>query len=370
MRSANFQVVLLESVTESELKVVGSLQGHQPGEHFGASLAVFDMNNDGRDDIIIGAPHHTDYKSPEVQFDVGAVYIYYQTTSGTYKDDPQDRIEWKTSGAQFGFAVAGLGDTNGDGVNDLAVGAPYENEGSGTVYIYHGLTGVPGLRTKPGQIISGKHFNPPIRSFGFSFSNGATDFDNNQYSDLIVGAYQSSTVVYLPARPVVRVASEIIFNPEYIILDKKDCKIPPTTPGSQSVPVACATLRYCLTYNGVGVPRDVNVNITIALDVKQPKSSRLLFLKTNDYIWTQNFGLRLNEQLCQEQPVYLKPDVRDKLSPMEVILVTNLVETSGPLAPILDIYSGSGYASKSLSIFRDCGPDLICIPDLRLSTTT
>ena len=31
MRSANFQVVLLESVTESELKVVGSLQGHQPG---------------------------------------------------------------------------------------------------------------------------------------------------------------------------------------------------------------------------------------------------------------------------------------------------------------------------------------------------
>lgn len=358
--------MLLESLTN--LRVVSSLDGQQSGEHFGASLVVFDINNDGRDDIIIGAPHYTNYKTPEIMFDVGAVYVYYQTTRGTYERGLPNELIMKgqTSGAQFGFAVAGLGDTNADGFNDLAVGAPYENDGTGAVYIFHGSD--KGLRSTPGQIISGKTFNPSMSSFGFSFNNGASDFDTNQYNDIIVGAYQSDTVIYLPARPVVRVASSITFTPEYITFEKKNCEISSVTAGS--VPVACVLLQYCLNYNGVGVSQNVDVNITITLDVKQPKSNRLLFLKTHDFKKTQLFALTLSTQFCQEEFVYLKPDVRDKLSPIDVTLVPYLVQTTGPLAPVLDIYSGNGYASKPLSIFRDCGPDLICIPDLRLTIST
>lgn len=359
--------MLIESL--SALRPVSiSLLGYQPGEHFGASLAVFDINKDGRDDIVIGAPHHSDYKNSEIKFDVGAVYVYYQTSRGLYQRGmPYELIlKGQTTGGQFGFAVAELGDTNGDGIKDLAVGAPYENDGSGTVYIYHGSQF--GLRTQPGQILFGHSFNPPIRSFGFSFATGGSDFDRNAYSDLIVGAYQSDRVVHLPARPVVKVSSEISFNPAFITLEKKECQVPPTTAGGSPVAVSCAKMRYCLIYDGTGVPSNINTNITITLDVKQPKANRLLFMKTNENQLTQIIGLTLKTKLCREEIVYIRPDIRDKLSTMEVHLVTTLIETPGPLSSILDIYAGNGFSSNSLSIFRDCGSDLVCIPDLQLKT--
>lgn len=45
-----------------------TLDGNQLGEYFGASLISGDLNNDGFDDLIIGAPHYGD--------DTGKVYIY------------------------------------------------------------------------------------------------------------------------------------------------------------------------------------------------------------------------------------------------------------------------------------------------------
>ncbi|KAK4002779.1 hypothetical protein OUZ56_004581 [Daphnia magna] len=358
------KVLLIDSL--AGLRPVSNLVGYQSGEHFGASLAVFDINNDGRDDIVIGAPHHTDYKNSEIKFDVGAVYVYYQTPKGLYqRGSPYELLlKGQTTGAQFGFAVAELGDTNGDGIKDLAVGAPYENDGSGTVYIYHGSD--LGLRSKAGQVIHGHSFNPPIRSFGFSFVTGGNDFDRNAYSDLIVGAYLSDKVVNLPARPVVKVQSEISFDPAFITLEKKECQVPSTTTGSSPVAVSCAKLRYCLVYGGTGVPGNINTNITVTLDVKQPKANRLLFMKTNDNRLTKIIGLTEKNKLCQEEMVYVRPDIRDKLSTMDVNLVTSLVETPGPLSAILDIYEGKGSSSNFLSIFRDCGSDLICVPDLQM----
>lgn len=335
--------------------------GYQSGEQFGASLAVTDINNDGRDDIIIGAPYHTDYSKSEIKYEVGAVYVYYQTIKGTFQPGGVDELILKgqTAGGQFGYAVTAIGDANNDGYKDVAVGAPHEKFGN--VYIYYGSRN--GLRSEPGQIISGNSFSPAKTSFGFSFSS--YDLDGNKYDDLIVGAFESSSIVYLPARPVVKMSSELTFNPEYVTLERQDCDLP-----SSGTKVSCSKLKYCLTYRGEGVPASLTVTVSIALDVKQTKVGRLLFLDTNEPKLVQTLSLRYNSPQCQEKTVYVKPDIRDKLSPMEVALMTALVEPANPppLSPILDIYEYNGKATNALSIFKDCGLDLVCIPDLHLTT--
>jgi hypothetical protein len=126
-----------------------------------------------------------------------------------------------------------------------------------------------------------------------------------------------------------------------------------------------------LNYDGKGVPGSINTNITIILDVQQPKAQRLLFLKTNQNIMTQIIGLSVKTELCQEEYVYVRPDIRDKLTSIEAQIVPTLVVTNAPLSPILDIYDGrNGRVTKSLPIFKDCGSDDICIPDLQMTVTT
>lgn len=51
---------------------MAKLHGTDIGEFFGASLAVGDLNNDGLDDLLIGAPYWGE--------DSGRVYIYFGTS--------------------------------------------------------------------------------------------------------------------------------------------------------------------------------------------------------------------------------------------------------------------------------------------------
>ena len=335
------------------------LTGKQSGEQFGNSIAMFDINNDGRDDVVIGAPHHTIYSAAEIKHDTGAVYIFHQQANGTFLPNISDVIiRGNEIGGQFGFAVAAIGDTNGDGYNDLAVGAPYENSGSGVVYIYHGSK--TGVRIKPAQIIRGNQFNPPIFTFGFSFVNNPTDFDDNNFKDLIVGAYESDTVVYLPARPVVSVTAKTQFNPASVTLENKICTA--VVQGSP-VPVACSEMEFCLDSNTT-----TKINVAITLDVGKTQNSRLLFMRTNNYRLEENISLVEGIRYCKKEMVYVRPDIQDKTTPMAVSLGSTLIGSPEPLSPIMDIYDGkNGYAGNSLTIQKNCGPDQICIPDLQMT---
>lgn len=117
-----------------------------------------------------------------------------------------DFVDGQHSKSRFGLAVASLGDINRDGFDDFAVGAPYEgvfggcsmNDArstvSGAVYIYHGSKN--GVRKKFSQVITAAEMsstNNYLTTFGFSLSGGL-DVDNNNYPDLVVGAYESDTV--------------------------------------------------------------------------------------------------------------------------------------------------------------------------------
>ena len=48
------------------------------------------------------------------------------------------KLRFGEGGVRYGTAVANVGDVNQDGHEDFAVGAPFEDDGIGAVYIYRG----------------------------------------------------------------------------------------------------------------------------------------------------------------------------------------------------------------------------------------
>ncbi|MGQ0552409.1 MAG: FG-GAP-like repeat-containing protein [Planctomycetota bacterium] len=102
--------------------VVRTLLGAAAGERFGASVAAAgDVNGDGRDDLIVGAPGGN-----LVRIHSGLDDSVLRTFTGS---------------GEFGAAVAGLGDLDADGKGDVAVGAPGDNSDTGKVFVYSGNTG-------------------------------------------------------------------------------------------------------------------------------------------------------------------------------------------------------------------------------------
>lgn len=58
-------------------KLAMKLHGQQMGEYFGSSLLATDINGDGKDDLIVGAPMYTYNRSDSyVGFDEGRIYVY------------------------------------------------------------------------------------------------------------------------------------------------------------------------------------------------------------------------------------------------------------------------------------------------------
>lgn len=157
--------------------------GEDGGAQFGAAvdLAGF-VNNDAFPDIIVGAP----YAKNNQDQPAGCVYLFQKSSLAS------DYASTKICGVmepddlkpQFGASVAGVGDVNGDGRDDVLVGSPYaKNEQgivSGCVYLFFGSDS--GLNEHPlkicGEQTSGK--------FGASIA-AAGDMNGDFKADFLVG---------------------------------------------------------------------------------------------------------------------------------------------------------------------------------------
>jgi hypothetical protein len=149
---------------------------------FGAAVSgAGDVNHDTFDDVLIGAPGYN-----AVSFQEGRAFLYFGSATGL-PPSPAWSPAGATAGGQFGASVAGVGDLNNDGFDDVAVGAPGEQNGEageGRVHLFLGSAS--GLPAAASQILEG---NQAGAAFGSSVS-GAGDVNGDGFADLIVGAPQ------------------------------------------------------------------------------------------------------------------------------------------------------------------------------------
>ena len=111
-------------------------------DRFGSSVAnIGDLDADGINDLAVGAPLDDDGGT-----DRGAVWILFMNDDGTVDTDQKisetegslSLIDVLEDSDQFGSAIAELGDLNGDGILDIAAGAPLDDTGGtdrGAVWI-------------------------------------------------------------------------------------------------------------------------------------------------------------------------------------------------------------------------------------------
>ncbi|XP_033156513.1 integrin alpha-PS5 [Drosophila mauritiana] len=116
--------------------------GEQLGEYFGYSVVTEDLNGDGLTDVVVSAP----LNALGNYHDVGAIYVFIN--KGLLNFEKKIIRLPLSSGARFGSSLSRLGDINQDGYNDLAVGAPFAGNGAVFIFLgsEHGLGDEPSQR--------------------------------------------------------------------------------------------------------------------------------------------------------------------------------------------------------------------------------
>ncbi|XP_037693560.1 integrin alpha-8 isoform X2 [Choloepus didactylus] len=354
-------------INSTDMTFIQNFTGEQMASYFGYTVAVSDVNNDGMDDLLVGAPLFMERESESSPREVGRLYLYVQVRALLFRA-PQVLAGADAFG-RFGTAVAPLGDLDQDGYNDIAVGVPFSGKDQrGQVLIYNGNK--EGLNTKPSQILQGAWASQAVPSgFGFTL-RGDSDIDKNDYPDLLVGAFGTGKVIVYRARPVVTVDAQLLLQPMIINLENKTCRIPDSVTA-----VSCFSLQACASVTGQSISDTIALTAEVHLDLLKQKGAvkRSLFLGNQQPHLVFPLVVQGQRSLqCQGFTVYLRDETefRDKLSPINIRLNYSLDESTFKeglaVRPILNYYQES-VVDEQAHILVDCGEDNMCIPDLKLS---
>ena len=168
------------------------LNGVASGDFSGTSVSsAGDVNGDGIDDLIIGANF--------ANSNAGESYVVFGQDSGfnasfnlANLDGSNGFVINGTSSGDFsGTSVSGAGDVNGDGIDDLIIGANFANSNAGESYVVFGQDSgfnasfnLANLDGSNGFVINGTSSG----DFSGTSVSSAGDINGDGFSDLIVGA--------------------------------------------------------------------------------------------------------------------------------------------------------------------------------------
>ncbi|KAI5624905.1 integrin alpha-6 isoform X2, partial [Silurus asotus] len=345
---------------QRSLRIAHVLQGPGLASSFGYSLTVLDLNADGWDDIVVGAPQ---YSSTDMEAGTGgAVYVYINRRDGRDWDRLQPDVLIGNKDSMFGLAVANIGDINQDGYNDFAVGAPYDNDGDGAVYVYLGKTGH--FSQQENQVLQGKPHQ--IKLFGYSLAANM-DIDGNGYPDLAVGSLSDTVLVYR-SKPVISIEKSLTLAPSEVNFQEKDCQ------KGHCMITAESCFSYT-TYPETYKPR-LQILYKVNADdqwVQDGHQSRVIFQNNHKgNIVLQTPG----QKQCVQSRLRLRANTENKLTEIPVSMSVSLPQSSPPqtlsrsslpaLQPALNDLQPQESTVKFMFLNPDCGSDNICQSNLQL----
>jgi hypothetical protein len=159
--------------------VIGSDQSGPGAGAIGSSVALGDVNGDGYDDVIVGAPAYGPGN--------GAVFVFHGGVLGLQATDPsmaQARLMGDQANFSFGSSVAS-GDVNGDGYDDVVVGDPLRDSNDGGGFVFFGsAAGVQGEEPNTAHT----QLFPDMAGAAAGESAAVADMDNDGFADVFLGA--------------------------------------------------------------------------------------------------------------------------------------------------------------------------------------
>ncbi|XP_068227449.1 integrin alpha-5-like [Palaemon carinicauda] len=303
--------------------------GTDIGENAGFSIETCDVDGDGEDEVIVGAPFgrvHREYAS-SLWMETGKIIVLTKKGKRSTYDGPQDF-------SRFGSSIACLGDLNKDGYMDIAVGAP-QHAKSGAVFVYLGSSD--GIRPQPSQVIFGTDVNPGMVGFGYSLASGH-DIDDNGYPDLLVGSPQFNAIVSIRTAPVIKLGIHSFrFNEEQVDLQQPDHNLQ-----------LIVEIDFQSQHDSV-----VEMALTLSLDVSQRWRKRILFVENSQSSLTRHIKLENSGINRLSYPVYTEissaEDVADVCySALKMSFVEIRSLTKNDITPVLEDLENPGTRWKDL----------------------
>jgi len=160
------------------------LEGQNEGDWFSNGIACGDIDNDGYEDIVIGAGQYSERR--------GRAYLYWGSERDSMDANP-DKIfvGEQEKGSQFGAGHPAVYDIDNDGYDDIILAALQSGDYTGRAYLYYGNKKEL-MDTFHDLIFDGEDLR---HQFGYNISCG--DVDNDGYGDIVIGGCAKQGGAYL-----------------------------------------------------------------------------------------------------------------------------------------------------------------------------
>uniref|UniRef100_A0A669BBQ4 Integrin, alpha 11a n=1 Tax=Oreochromis niloticus TaxID=8128 RepID=A0A669BBQ4_ORENI len=339
------KVIIFTLKNSGNLTILHSLKGQQIGSYYGSEIAPVDIDGDGiTDNLLVSAPMFF-----SAGLEKGKVYIY----RNRFFLEGSLEIHNGVQNARFGSSLAPVPDLNGDGFNDLVVGAPLEDEHKGAIYIFFSQQNR--ILRKYKQRIAAADLAPGLQYFGRSI-HGVMDMNDDGLVDLAVGSLGAAVLLW--SQSIVRIYTTVRFEPSKINIFVKDCQR-----GGKDVTCMSAIVCFNITARtAISPTQEIGkpYNVSIAEKRYNPRA----MLDNPNKMQPQNLTLLPGEETCEHIYFHVM-ETTDYARPIVFTVQVALQDPEN--APVLDD-SWPTVVKTELPFWNGCDEDDRCIPDLALQS--